>query len=73
GAVFASTHLARSATVDAAVKIAVRTGMIVVISATWLVAGASFAPLLRDPRRARVIKVTLAAVLVGATALAVLH
>jgi len=47
--------------------------MIVVISATWLVAGASFAPLLRDPRRARVIKVTLAAVLVGATALAVLH
>jgi threonine/homoserine/homoserine lactone efflux protein len=72
-AVFASAHLAGAATADAAAKIAVLTAMIIVICTTWLVAGASIAPLLRDPRRARVVNVTLAAALVGATALAVLH
>ena len=72
-AVFASTHLAASATTDAAAKIAVLTAMIVLINATWLIAGASFAPLLRDPLRARLINITLAATLVGATAFAVLH
>jgi threonine/homoserine/homoserine lactone efflux protein len=73
GAVFASTHLARGTTTDAAAKIAVLTAMIVLITTTWLVAGASFAPMLRDPRRARVINTTLAGALVGATAFAVLH
>ena len=73
GAVFASTHLATNTTTDAAGKIAVLTAMIVLISAAWLGAGASLAPLLRDPRRARMINVTLAGVLVGATAIAVLH
>jgi threonine/homoserine/homoserine lactone efflux protein len=73
GAVFASSHLATGATIDAAAKIAVLTGMIVLISATWLLAGASFAPVLRDPRRARAINVTLAGALVGATAFAVLE
>ena len=72
-AVFASTHLAASATTDAAAKIAVLTAMIVLINATWLIAGASFAHLLRDPLRARLINITLAATLVGATAFAVLH
>ncbi len=72
-AVFAGNHLARSATGDAAAKIAILTVMIVLINATWLAAGASFAPLLRDPRRARIINVTLAAALVASTALAVLH
>jgi threonine/homoserine/homoserine lactone efflux protein len=47
--------------------------MIVVICGTWLVAGASITPLLRDPRRARIVNVTLAVALVGATALAVVH
>jgi threonine/homoserine/homoserine lactone efflux protein len=72
-AVFASAHLAAAATTDAAAKIAVLTGMIIVINATWLVAGKSLAPLLRDPGRARIVNTTLAAALVGATALAVLH
>jgi threonine/homoserine/homoserine lactone efflux protein len=72
-AVFASAHLADTATGDAAAKIAVLSVMIVLINATWLIAGASLAPMLRDPRRARIINAALAAALVGATALAVLH
>jgi threonine/homoserine/homoserine lactone efflux protein len=35
--------------------------------------GASLAPFLRDPRRARVVNIVLAAALVGAAALAVVH
>jgi threonine/homoserine/homoserine lactone efflux protein len=72
-AVFASARLAGAATTDAAAKVALLTAMIVVICTTWLVAGASIAPLLRDPRRARVVNAALAVALVGATALAVLH
>ena len=72
-AVFASTRLAGSATVDATTKIAVLTIMIALINASWLVAGASLAPLLRDPQRARIINIALALALIGATALAVLH
>jgi threonine/homoserine/homoserine lactone efflux protein len=72
-AVFASAHLASAATTDAAAKVGVLTGMIIVINATWLVAGRSLAPLLRDPRRARVVYVSLAVALILATALAVLH
>ena len=45
----------------------------VVIEATWLVAGRTLTPLLVDPRRARVVNVALAMVVVGATALALLH
>src|SRR3989440_8801677 len=71
-AVFASGHLADDTATDAAAKIAVLTAMIVAICAIWLVAGTSIAPLLRDPRRARVINAALAVALVGATAL-VLH
>jgi threonine/homoserine/homoserine lactone efflux protein len=72
-AVFASAHLADTATTDATAKIAVLTAMIIMICATWLVAGRSIAPLLRDPRRARLVNATLAVAVVGATALAVLH
>ena len=72
-AVFASVHLADAPTNDAAAKIVVLTVMIIVICATWLVAGRSIAPLLRDPRRARLVNAALAVGLVGATALAVLH
>jgi threonine/homoserine/homoserine lactone efflux protein len=70
-AVFASARLAASATADAAAKVALLTVMIVVINATWLVAGAALAPLLRHPIRARVINAVLAAALVGAAALTV--
>jgi len=72
-AVFASAHLADSPTTDATAKIVVLTVMIMVICATWLVAGRSIAPLLRDPRRARLVNAALAVGLVGATALAMLH
>jgi threonine/homoserine/homoserine lactone efflux protein len=72
-AVFASGHLAGAATLDAAAKIAVLIVMILVINTAWLVAGTSLAPLLRDPRRARLVNASLAVALVGATALAVFH
>lgn len=70
-AVFASARLAEGAAVDAAAKVAVLTAMIVVINGTWLVAGASLAPLLRDARRARLVNGGLAGVLVAAAALTV--
>jgi threonine/homoserine/homoserine lactone efflux protein len=72
-AVFASARLASGAALDAAAKTAVLTAMIVVINSTWLAAGASLAPLLRDPRRARSINGALAAVLVAAAALTVIR
>jgi len=72
-AVFASAHLADSPTTDAAAKIAVLTVTIIVICAMWLIAGTSLAPVLRDPRRARLVNAALAVVLVAATTLAVLH
>jgi hypothetical protein len=71
-AVFASARLAVSATADTAAKVALLTAIIALISVTWLVAGATLAPLLRHPVRARVINVVLAAALVGATVLALL-
>jgi threonine/homoserine/homoserine lactone efflux protein len=68
-AVFASARLASGAAADAAAKVAVLTCMIVLINTTWLAAGASLATWLRVPDRARVVNVTLAAVLVAAAAL----
>lgn len=73
GAVFASTHLADAATIDAVAKIAVLTVMIIVICSTWLIAGASLARPLREPRSARIINVALAVALVAATVLAIVH
>ena len=70
-AVFASARLAHSATVDAAVKAAVLAAMIVLINTVWLIAGASFAPVLREPRRARIVNVVLAVTLIAATAVAI--
>jgi threonine/homoserine/homoserine lactone efflux protein len=72
-AVFASARLADTATADAAAKTVVLSVMIVVIMVSWLIAGAALAPMLRDPRRARIINVGLAAALVVTTAFAVLH
>jgi threonine/homoserine/homoserine lactone efflux protein len=73
GAVFASAHLSSDATVDAIAKVVVVSPLIVMINGAWLLVGASLAPLLRDPRRARAVNVTLAAALIGATALAIVH
>ncbi len=72
-AVFASARLADSATADAAAKVAVLSVVVVLIMAAWLLAGACFASTLRDPGRARVVNLVLAAALVGATALAILR
>jgi threonine/homoserine/homoserine lactone efflux protein len=69
-AVFASARLAGGAAADAASKIAVLSVMIVLINATWLVAGVLLTPLLRDPRRSRIVNVSLAALLVAAIAVA---
>jgi threonine/homoserine/homoserine lactone efflux protein len=68
-AIFASARLADTATADALAKVAVLSSVIVVITSTWWVAGASFAPLLRT----RIVNVALAVVLVAATVLAVVH
>jgi len=72
-AVFASARLAGTATADAAAKVAVLSVVVVLIMAAWLLAGACFASALRDPGRARVVNLVLAAALVGSTALAVLR
>jgi threonine/homoserine/homoserine lactone efflux protein len=72
-AVFASARLADGAAVDAAAKVAVLAVMIVAINTTWLAAGASLAPLLRDARRARLVNGGLAGVLVAAAALTVIR
>lgn len=72
-ATFASVRLADPATADAAAKVALLSLVAVLIMAAWLVVGASLAPALRDPVRARVVNLALAAALVGATALAILR
>jgi threonine/homoserine/homoserine lactone efflux protein len=65
-AVFASAHLASRAALDAGAKVAVLTAMIVFINTAWLLAGASLTSVLRDPRRARIVNIVLAVVLVAA-------
>ena len=72
-AAFTSATLSSAAVTDAAAKVVVFALVIVLYMPVWLVAGASLAPLLRDPRRARLINVTLALALVASVGLAVLH
>ena len=72
-AVFTSSQIADDAATDAAAKVAVLTVMIIVTMSTWLVAGTSLAPMLRERRRARVVNAALAVALVGATALALVR
>ena len=71
-AVFASAHLASGAALDAGAKVAVLAAMIVLINTAWLLAGASLTSVLRDPRRARVVNIVLAVVLVAAAVAALL-
>ena len=72
-AVFASARLAHGATADAVSKVAVLTVIVAVVNTAWLGVGASIAPLLRDPRRARLVNRGLAVALLVATALAVVR
>jgi threonine/homoserine/homoserine lactone efflux protein len=73
GAVFVSVRLSGNAVVDAGLKTCVLTAMIVLINTGWLLAGASLAPLLRDPARSRRMNLVLAGALVVSTAAAVLR
>jgi threonine/homoserine/homoserine lactone efflux protein len=72
-AVFISVRLSAHALADAALKTLALTAMIVLINTAWLVAGASVAPMLRDPARSRRVNAMLASVLVLSTAVALLH
>ncbi len=73
GAVFVSVRLSGHAGVDAGLKTCVLVVMIVIINAGWLVAGASLAPILRDPARSRRANRVLAAALIASSAAALLH
>jgi threonine/homoserine/homoserine lactone efflux protein len=73
-AVFAGTTLdVGSRVVEALVKTAVLTGMIVIIHAFWLTAGVSLSRVLRHPVGSRIINVVFAAVLIGTTVVAIAH
>jgi threonine/homoserine/homoserine lactone efflux protein len=73
GAVFVSVRISDAAGVDAGLKTCVLVVMIVIINAGWLAAGASLAPVLRDPARSRRANLALAAALIVSTAAALLH
>jgi threonine/homoserine/homoserine lactone efflux protein len=72
-AVFVSVRLASAAAVDAGLKTGVLVVMIVIINTGWLAAGASLAPILRDPVRSRRANLALAAALIVSTGAALLH
>jgi threonine/homoserine/homoserine lactone efflux protein len=72
-AVFVSVRLASAAALDAGLKTCVLVVMIVIINAGWLAAGASLAPVLRDPVRSRRANLALAAALILSTGAALLH
>jgi threonine/homoserine/homoserine lactone efflux protein len=69
GAVFSSVRVVHGVAADAAAKVGVLALMIVAINVVWLAGGSSLAPLLRDPRRSRLVNAGLAAALVASTAL----
>jgi threonine/homoserine/homoserine lactone efflux protein len=71
-AVFASARVAPSTLADTAVKVPLLVLMIIVIHVGWLVAGRVLASRLRSKQVARAVNLSLAAVLVGATALALI-
>ena len=71
-AVVASARLADSAPVDAALKIPLLAAVVVAIHASWLLAGRLMVRVMRRPRLSRAVNVTLAALLVAASLLALL-
>lgn len=67
-AVFAGTTiLVETPGLDACLKVALLSGMIVLIHLFWLIAGAALSRLLRDPLSSRLINVALAVILVVMT------
>ena len=71
-AVFAGTTVAADPGLDAAVKTALLSGMIVLIHLCWLLAGVSLSRRLRDPVSARLINLAMAAALVAVNAAALI-
>lgn len=71
-AVFASARLADTALADATLKIPLLAFMVAGIHTIWLLAGRLMVPAMRKPRLSRVINITLAALLVAASVLALL-
>lgn len=73
-AVFAGVSLFQDQRLlDATVKIALLTGMIVMIHMVWLLVGASLSRFLQNPRVSRIVNVSLAILLIVATIVAVLE
>jgi threonine/homoserine/homoserine lactone efflux protein len=70
GAVFASGRLADTAVADALLKLPLLTSMVVVIHVMWLLAGKLLMPVVRHPRHARAVNITLAVLLVTSSTLA---
>jgi threonine/homoserine/homoserine lactone efflux protein len=68
-AVFAGTTIVSDGIVDAVVKTAVLAVMIVLIHVCWLLAGASFSRILRDPLSSRIANILFAAALVASVVL----
>jgi threonine/homoserine/homoserine lactone efflux protein len=71
-AVFAANRLSDDATLDAIEKTIALTALIVLIHVVWLLAGAVFAALLRDPVRSRIVNIVLAIAVVVFSLLALL-
>lgn len=69
-AVFGSARLADDPTMDATTKVALLALLVVVIHASWLLAGSSLVPVLQHPVRARAVNCALAAALVASAILA---
>jgi threonine/homoserine/homoserine lactone efflux protein len=73
-AVFAGATLAiGSPVLEATLKTAVLTIMIVLIHVAWLTAGVSFSRLLRHPVSSRIVNLLFAAILIVTTIMAILH
>ena len=73
-AVFATVSLFQDRRLlDATVKIALLTAMIVAIHMVWLLVGASLSRFLRDPKISRIVNISLATLLVVPTIVAVLE
>lgn len=67
GATYASVAL------DAAVKIAILTGVILLVNGVWLALGAALARRLRSPRASRALNIGFALLLLGSVTLGVLR
>lgn len=71
GVVFAQSRLPANPAIELLTKIALLTGVIVIVHVAWFAAGRLILPLLRSPRAARVVNLSLAALLATSAVLTV--